>query len=62
LDLTAVAARPERQPGQRLDGHRVGGHAADVADQHPALAALERGAGSPIEAGQITANERSVDG
>ncbi len=54
-----MLAHPERQPGQRLDGHRIRVHPTHVADHHPAAAPLECGADSAIEAWQIGTLKRS---
>ena len=56
-----MPSRAERKASERLDGYRVGGHVADVADERAAASLPQEVANSHVKTPQVRPSERTAD-
>ena len=61
-DLAAAPPRRELEPRERVDRHRIGLDATDIAHGDPGVASLQQCADAHAEPGQIGAGDRPGDG
>ena len=57
-DLAAAPLRRELEPRERVDRHRIGLDAADIAHGDAGVASLQQRADAHAEAGQVGAGDR----